>query len=369
MATPSLSRFGLGRGVGLRFRHAVSAGVILSLVATSVAAQTGGTTGDAPPVGSATPAASGSAAPAASGVAPAASGAAPADPHAPKPLAESLTGDAKAEYEAGRLAFQAGDYATASVKFSGAHERSHDARLLFNMAVCARKLNKWSRVLTYIERYKKEGGVLLSADDRKDADELIAAVRSFVSPLRLSIDPPGATVFVDDEEVGVSPITEPVLVDAGQRRIRVSKKGFQDFQRVEDAPGGKEIAAAITLKPAKGTLLVAAGPTDTIAVDGTVVGVGRWEGSVPSGTHTIRVSNKGMRPQNQELVVKDDEVRRVEISLTSESSTPLWAYIGGGVLLAAGIAGGSYLLLRDDKKETRPPVQGSLGTFSLPLLR
>jgi hypothetical protein len=351
-----------------RLRDAATVGLVLSLVASSVAAQTGAPAADpAPSVpGSATPAAS--AGPAASGSAAPTSPAAP-DPHAPKPLAETLTGEAKSEYEAGRLAFQAGDYATASVKFAAAHDRSHDARLLFNMAVCARKLNKWSRVLTYIERYKKEGGVLLSAEDRKDADELIAAVRSFVSPLRLTIDPPGATVFVDDEEVGVSPIAEPVLVDAGQRRIRVSKKGFQDFQRVEDAPGGREIAAAISLKPAKGTLLVTAGATDTIAVDGTVVGVGRWEGSVPSGTHTIRVSGKGMRPQNQELVVKDDEVRRVEVTLASESATPLWAYIGGGVLIAAGIAGGSYLLLRDDKKETRPPVQGSLGTFSLPLLR
>jgi hypothetical protein len=353
-----------------RLRDAATVGLVLSLVASSVAAQTGAPAADpAPSVpGSATPAASASAGPAASGSAAPTSPAAP-DPHAPKPLAETLTGEAKSEYEAGRLAFQAGDYATASVKFAAAHDRSHDARLLFNMAVCARKLNKWSRVLTYIERYKKEGGVLLSAEDRKDADELIAAVRSFVSPLRLTIDPPGATVFVDDEEVGVSPIAEPVLVDAGQRRIRVSKKGFQDFQRVEDAPGGREIAAAISLKPAKGTLLVTAGATDTIAVDGTVVGVGRWEGSVPSGTHTIRVSGKGMRPQNQELVVKDDEVRRVEVTLASESATPLWAYIGGGVLIAAGIAGGSYLLLRDDKKETRPPVQGSLGTFSLPLLR
>lgn len=294
---------------------------------------------------------------------------APPAPTGPKPLAESLTGDAKAEYEAGRLAFAAGDFATASVKFGAAHEHSNDARLLFNMAVCARRLNKWSRVLVYIQRYKKEGGVLLSDQDRKDADELIGAVKQFVSPLKLTIDPPGAKVFVDDEQVGVSPLEEPVLVDAGQRRIRVSKQGFQDFQRVEDAPGGKEIAAAITLKPAKGRLVIGAAPSDSIAVDGNVVGVGKWEGELPSGSHSVRVSGKGMRPQSQEIVVKDDETRRLDITLSSEGSTPLWMYVGGGVLAAAAIGGGAYLLLRDDKKETKAPVPGSLGTFTLPLLR
>jgi hypothetical protein len=68
-------------------------------------------------------------------------------------------------------------------------------------------------------------------------------------------------------------------------------------------------------------------------------------------------------------VLKDDEIRRVDVTLSSDSSAPIWAYIGGGVLVAAGIAGGAYLLLRDDKKETGAPVQGSLGTFSLPLSR
>jgi hypothetical protein len=343
----------------LRARRTAAALVAVSLLAQSAWAQA-----PAP-----TPEGSPPAAPPASAAPPAAPPAPPPPDAGPKPLAESLTGEAKAEYEAGRLAFQAGDYATASVKFAGAHERSHDARLLFNMAVCARKLNKWSKVLGFIERYKKEGGVLLTEQDRKDADDLIGTVKSFVSPLRLTIDPPGAKVFLDDEQVGVSPLAEPVLVDAGQRRIRVSKHGFQDFTRVEDAPGGKEIAAAISLKPAKGRLLVSAGGTDTIAVDGAVVGVGRWEGDLPSGSHTVRVSGKGLRPQNQELVLKDDEIRRVDVTLSSDSSAPIWAYIGGGVLVAAGIAGGAYLLLRDDKKETGAPVQGSLGTFSLPLSR
>ena len=316
----------------------------------------------------------GASAPAPATTAPPAATAPPAPPPPPapagaKPLAESLTGAAKEEYDAGRLAFSAGDFATASVKFGAAHEHSNDARLLFNMAVCARRLNKWSRVLVYLQRYKKEGGVLLSDQDRKDADELIGAVKPFVSPLKLTVDPPGAKVFLDDEQVGVSPLEEPVLVDAGQRRIRVSKQGYQDFQRVEDAPGGKEIAAAITLKPAKGRLAIGAAATDSIAVDGNVVGVGRWEGELPSGSHSVRVTGKGMRPQNQEIVVKDDETRRLDITLTSDASTPLWMYVGGGVLAAAAIGGGAYLLLRDDKKETSPPVPGTLGTFTLPLLR
>ena len=38
-------------------------------------------------------------------------------------------------------------------------------------------------------------------------------------------------MFVDDVKVGVSPMKAPVLVDMGERRIRVAKDGFQDLRR------------------------------------------------------------------------------------------------------------------------------------------
>src|SRR5882672_5796822 len=54
----------------------------------------------------------------------------------PRPLAESLEGEAKRAYELGCLLYDNGDYAGALVRFESARKASADARLLWNVAVC-----------------------------------------------------------------------------------------------------------------------------------------------------------------------------------------------------------------------------------------
>src|SRR6186713_3117351 len=64
-----------------------------------------------------------------------------AEPSAPQlPLAESLTGDAKGEYESGKLLFEHGDYAAAAVKFQHAYDLAKDPRLLWNVAAAEKQL-------------------------------------------------------------------------------------------------------------------------------------------------------------------------------------------------------------------------------------
>lgn len=65
---------------------------------------------------------------------------------APKSLADTLTGDAKAEYEAGKLLYQDGDFKNALAKFQKAQELSKDARLSWNIAACEKNLRHYTRV-------------------------------------------------------------------------------------------------------------------------------------------------------------------------------------------------------------------------------
>src|SRR5262245_53110413 len=101
----------------------------------------------------------------AAGAAPAAQEQAP-----PKPLDETLTGDAKSEYELAKIAFAQGDYAGATVKFQRAHELSGDPRLHWNVAVCETKRHRYTRTLAALERYRREGGALITEEDRREAD-------------------------------------------------------------------------------------------------------------------------------------------------------------------------------------------------------
>jgi hypothetical protein len=339
----------------------------VTLVAPSVLAQA-----PAAKPAPANPPATGPSAPAAAPV-PAAAPAAPAEPFK-KPLAETLTGMAKAEYEAGRLLYGDGDYAGAALKFQRAYEESKDPRLLWNTAAAEKNLRHYAKVVELVERYVAEGGTRLKPEDRAEADALLATVRAFISTVTLDVQPEGATVFIDDVAVGVSPMRAPILVDMGERRIRVSKAGFQDFNATQSLQGGAPFSLMVALQPAvhQGRLRVVASPGETISVDGKPVGTGEWEGVLPSGIHSVTVTAAGKRTYQSDVAVTDDQTQSIRVALESEAPANAasdkggmtWLWIAGGAVLATGLGVGAYFAFKPDDKD---PIPGTLGTVELPL--
>ncbi len=278
------------------------------------------------------------------------------------PLSESLTGMARAEYEAGRILYADKDFANAIVKFQKAHELSNDPRLLWNVAVCQKNLRRYGKMLRTIKRYRQEADSMLTEGERAQAVEIIKTVEQFVSALKLTSTEAGADVFVDDEKLGTTPLAEPIIVDVGTRRIRVAKAGFKEVTISREIVGGGEVAVGVALEKEvhRGRLQVFAGDNDVIAIDDKAVGRARWEGSLPSGGHTLKVTAPNMTPYQSEVVLADDKVRRVDVALTpaprtDTAKTVLW--IVGGVVLAAGAAvGGAFLF----KGQTSTPVSGNI---------
>jgi hypothetical protein len=324
----------------------------------------------APSVLAQAPGAAPSAAPAPSAPAPAA---APPEPFK-KPLAETLTGMARAEYEAGRLLYGDGDYAGAALKFQRAYEESKDPRLLWNMAAAEKNLRRYAKVVELVERYVAEGGTRLKPEDRVEAEALLTTVRAFISTVTLDVQPEGAAIFVDDVQVGVSPMRAPILVDMGEHRIRVSKAGFQDFNATQSLQGGAPFSLMVALQPAlhQGRLRIVASPGETISVDGKQVGTGEWEGVLPSGIHSVTVTAAGKRTYQSDVAVQDDQTQSLRVALEAEGPAAgsdkgggmTWLWIAGGAVLATGLGVGAYFAFRPDDKE---PVQGTLGTVELPL--
>lgn len=291
---------------------------------------------------------------------PASAAAAPAAPtNAPKPLADTLTGLAKAEYEAGKILFQAKDFGNAIIKFEKAYEISNDPRLLWNVAVCQKELRRYTKMLATIKKLLADGGPLLTEQDKQDATAIVGTVMNFVSPLKLTVNEPGADVFIDNEKVGTTPLAEPVTVDVGTRAIRVAKKGFKERTESLLVGGGGEVSLAIRLEKElhRGRLIVEAGVTDMIYLDGKAVGRGRYEGSVPSGGHTLRVTAPGMLAHQSEVVIQDEKTRRIPVRLEKKPTDPsTWLWAAGGAALLIGAAVGGALLFQPSVVEgTIPP--------------
>lgn len=293
--------------------------------------------------------------------------AAPAPPPEPPPpsapsLADTLTGEGKADYEAGKLLYGDGDNAGALVKFTAAYEKAKDPRLLWNMAACEKNLRHYSNVLALVRRYLGEGDTLLTPADKTEAETLIKAIEPLTVSLELAVSEPGAKVFVDEKLVGETPLAAPVVVDLGLRRIRVQKEGFEEYK--EDLTAGDSPKVKLVAKLEKvvheATLSVTARPRDEISLDGTVRGLGTWKGIVPSGGHTLRVTAPEMRAYQAEIFLRDRETRNVNVTLEKEvkaaSPVPTWLWIGGGVLLAGGVAVAGYYLFKPEDRPAETPV-------------
>jgi hypothetical protein len=288
---------------------------------------------------------------------------------AAKPLSESLSGMARAEYEAGRILYADKDFGNAIVKFQKAHELANDPRLLWNIAVCQKNLRRYARMLATIRRYQHEAASLLTEEERAQSAEIVKTVESFVSGLKVTSNEAGAEVFVDEEKVGQTPLTEPVIVDVGVRKIKVVKPGFKDALLTREIVGGGQVAIDVQLEKEvhRGRLVVIAGENDIIALDGTTIGKGRWEGTTSSGGHTLKVTAPGMAAYQSEALVRDGEVRRIEVTLnpqarTDTTRTVLW--VVGGAALAAGAAVGGFFLFKPSES---PTVMGTIKPGSVNL--
>ena len=194
----------------------LSASLFVLLAATASAAHA------APPKPGARPAA------------PAPAAAPPAAPVEPA-LADSLTGDAKTDYEAGKVYFNDKDYTRAYLKFESAYQKSKDARLLWNMAACQKEQRKYAKVVPLIELYIKERGDKLSAADREISDGLLAAIKPGVTLVKVDVSEPDADIYLDDELIGKSPMTVPTLVELGPHKLRVKKAPYDDFEQQMNA--------------------------------------------------------------------------------------------------------------------------------------
>jgi hypothetical protein len=342
--------------------------LIASLVASQGVAQT-----RKGKKGKATPAASASAEPAASVSAPPPEQPPPSIP----PLTDSLTGDAKAAYESGKLLYQDGDYAGALLKFQQAYEASKDARLLWNMAVCQKNLRRYSKVLGLVKKYQVDAAAVMSESDRTQTQELLTAVQGFVSPVTVKCNEEQADVTIDEEPAGKTPLAAPVIVDMGPRRVKVSKSGFSDFTQTLHVGGNTPVSVDAVLKKElhEGKLVIVAEPKQYIYLDGRIVGEGRWEGVVASGGHMLRITAPGKRTYQSEVTIKDGDKREVRVALENEApvaaatsgSSNTWLWVAGGAALVAGVVVGGYFALRPKDEGAPPAVGGTIPPYTVPL--
>jgi formylglycine-generating enzyme required for sulfatase activity len=134
--------------------------------------------------------------------------------------------------------------------------------------------------------------------------------------LTVASEPTGATVRIDGNAVGRTPLT--IGLEAGSHDLELSMRGRQSERRsIEIEPERDLDLGVIALARAPGRLSVRSTPSGaTVTVDGRQRGLTPLELDLPAeAEHRVRVSLAGHRPESRELRLGARERRELELSL------------------------------------------------------
>lgn len=144
--------------------------------------------------------------------------------------------------------------------------------------------------------------------------------------LTVTVNEAGAAIFVDDKQVGVSPLPAPLRLTSGAHKLKVSKDGFAPADQQPNVAAAGTTTAQVTLASAstKGKIVVKEKNNKPVRVllDGVDMGEAPWTGEVDPGQHEIAARGPGLAAIPQKISVERGKTSDVEVEVSS-SSTPV----------------------------------------------
>lgn len=231
-------------------------------------------------------------------------------------------------FKSGKVAFSKGDMAEAERLFAEALALRKSSDIAANLAQSQLEQQKYRKAAENFSWALTN--LLPSATDaqRKAVETGLARSRTEVAILRLDIQPEGSDVLVGQDNVGKSPITSSVFVDAGEVIVSVKHDGFVSVDKRLMVGKGTEQAVEIRLTPKDG----AAAP----AAPGPVVDSGLQHPAQPAP------SDAGAETKPKSLVP---------------------AFVATGVAVAGGVVGLVFTLSANSKEDEADEKRDALNAL------
>ena len=232
---------------------------------------------------------------------------APAAHADPAPAAD--VAEAKRLFELGLKLYKEGLYLEALASFKRAQELAPRANILRNIAQCHRDLKDFARAYdAYRELLDKYAPSLRPADGQavKRALEELTVVTGAV---HVRVNQPGATVRVDDRDLGPTPLDVAVRVNLGAHRVTAQGGGFEPFATdVSVASNGEASVTAVLEKQVLtghvSIVVTGEGAVGArVFVDGQDAGPAPLELDLPAGAHDVEARADGAAAPKQSITV------------------------------------------------------------------
>jgi hypothetical protein len=147
------------------------------------------------------------------------------------PPVASPSSDAKAHFARGVTFYNEADPSAALVEFRRAYELAPTWQVLFNIGQSYFQVHDYAQALATLQRFVDEGRDRIPAERRSLVDDELADLANRVGHTVIVSNVAGATVTVDEQVVGVTPLRSPVLVGVGMRKVAALFSGRPSVER------------------------------------------------------------------------------------------------------------------------------------------
>jgi hypothetical protein len=161
-------------------------------------------------------------------------------PPAPSVSAPTAS-DARTHFERGVTFYAEGDYPAALVEFKRAYSLAPAWQVLFDIGQSYFQIHDYARALTTLQEFVEEGQDRIPDERRQLVDSEHADLVNRVGHAAIASNVAGATVTIDGEVVGVTPLAEPVLVSVGIRKVVVTSPGGEPVEQAAAVSAGETL--------------------------------------------------------------------------------------------------------------------------------
>lgn len=157
----------------------------------------------------------------------------------------------RAAFDQGITLYERGDYVAALSKFEEAHRTFPNPLIQLNIGLCKEKLGQFAGAANHFEAFLEASGAAAFPRRRAAVRKKLDRLRGRLGNVTLRCPHSGATVELDGQGVGLTPLPHRLYVDPGSHWISVKKDGFSLFKRDLVLAAGEHQQIKVELEPHK----------------------------------------------------------------------------------------------------------------------
>ncbi len=256
-------------------------------------------------------------------------------------------------YTQGQQLFRQGDFTTAQRAFEDAFRAVPNPVVLLSIAECQVRNEDYGAAVTSLRNYLQEKP---NAPDRSQVEAQIANLESKPGVVSIESSPPGAVIWVDDENTGYLTPNE-ISVRSGTHTVRLSAPGFRNSEQVISVAIGARQRLSLTLNADAPVAeveepVVETAPTDEPSPRHRHGGPAVWSTLAVAGATAIVGTGLGIAALKAK---KDYDDAPTQNKIDKGEKLALFSDVSFGVAIVAGVT--SFVLYMTSGKDEKPPAQ------------